>query len=153
MIDEVVARADLNVLLSRRNPPSAGVGAIDEFEDLLHRLDGMGPFVRSIVQPKVIRRPPGQMAVDMLGWSNALIEVPDAPPEAVEFVKAVLSDTKFVCETRRRNVVEMCRRHDWRYCIRDIYQHFQLSLPESLTTELVALEKLADRLALDRVPG
>ena len=99
------------------------------------------------------RRPPGQMAVDMFGWSNALIEVPDAPPEVVDFVEAVLADTKFVCETRRRNVVEMCRRHDWRYRIRDIYQHFQLSLPERLTTELVALEELADRLALDRVPG
>lgn len=98
------------------------------------------------------RRPPGQMAVDMFGWPNALIEVPGAPAEAVDFVKAVLSDTKFVCETRRRNVVEMCRRHDWRYRIRDIYQHFQLSLPERLKTELVALEVLTERLALDGVP-
>ena len=36
-----VIRRETNVLLSRRNPPSAGWVAIDEFEDLFQRFDGI----------------------------------------------------------------------------------------------------------------
>jgi hypothetical protein len=88
------------------------------------------------------KRPLGQMAEEMFPWSDALIEVPDSPSGAVEMMKSLLSKPNFIHETRRQNVVEMCRRHDWRYRIRDIYRRVELPLPESLTAELNALEAL-----------
>src|SRR5262249_3339874 len=88
------------------------------------------------------KTPPGQMAKEMFPWSDALIEVPDSPSDAVEMIESLLSRPNFIDETRLRNVAEMCRRHDWRYRIRDIYQHVELPLPESLTAELNALEAL-----------
>jgi hypothetical protein len=89
------------------------------------------------------------MASDMFCWPNALIELPDAPAEAVEFVERLVCDPSFIRETRIRNVVEMCRRHDWRYRIRDLYEHFQMPLPEGLVKEIVVLDTLAGRLSLD----
>ena len=91
------------------------------------------------------RRPPGAMAKDMFPWPDALIDVPDEPSRAVEFITSLLSEPNFLTETRARNVAEMCRRHDWRYRIRDIYEHLGMALPESLKSEIAALEMLTDR--------
>jgi hypothetical protein len=85
------------------------------------------------------KRPPGAMAQGMFPWPDALIDLPDDPSRAVEFITSLLSEPNFIAETRNRNVAEMCRRHDWRYRIRDIYQQLQLPLPESLKCELQAL--------------
>jgi glycosyl transferase family 1 len=85
------------------------------------------------------KKPPGVMAQDMFPWPNALIDLPDDPSRAVEFITSLLSEPNFISETRSRNVAEMCRRHDWRYRIRDIYQELQLPLPDSLKLELQAL--------------
>jgi hypothetical protein len=93
------------------------------------------------------KKPPGQMAKDMFPWPDALMDIPDDPPGAVEFIKSLLSRPDFIRETRIRNVLEMCRRHDWRYRIRDIYQHLQLPLPESLNSDLHALDALAGQLS------
>jgi hypothetical protein len=92
------------------------------------------------------KRPLGEMAAEMFGWPNALIELPDAPSEATELINTLAGDAKFLRETRTRNVIEMCRRHDWRYRIRDIYKHFNLSLPENLKVEIIALEKLPSQM-------
>jgi Glycosyl transferases group 1 len=86
------------------------------------------------------RRPPGAMADELFGWPDALIELPDQPDEAVAMIQSLASDDRFVDKTRRRNVVEMCERHDWRYRIRNIYEHFQLQLPDLLVEELALLE-------------
>jgi hypothetical protein len=96
------------------------------------------------------KRPPGQMATDLFCWPNALVELPDTPSEAVNFIKTMLSDVAFIRETRARNVVEMCRRHDWRHRVRNIYEQFQLPLPERLTAELGALDELANQLELGK---
>ena len=78
----------------------------------------------------------------MFPWPDALIELPDDPSRAVEFITSLLSEPTFISETRTRNVAEMCRRHDWRYRIRDIYQELRLPLPDSLKLELQALAAL-----------
>jgi hypothetical protein len=96
------------------------------------------------------RRPPGEMAAEMFDWPNALIELPDRPSEAADFIKSLACDARFLRETRTRNVIEMCRRHDWRYRIRNIYEHFDLSLPESLKAEIVALEEMASKLGTEQ---
>jgi hypothetical protein len=92
------------------------------------------------------KRPLGEMAAEMFDWPSALIELPDAPSEAAEMIKTLADDAKFLRETRTRNVIEMCRRHDWRYRIRDIYKHFNLSLPENLKVEIIALEELQSQM-------
>jgi hypothetical protein len=94
------------------------------------------------------KRPLGKMAAEMFGWPNALIELPDAPSEAAALIKTLAFDAKFLRETRTRNVIEMCHRHDWRYRIRDIYEHFHISLPECLKREIIALQELANQMAL-----
>ena len=72
------------------------------------------------------KRPPGKMAAEMFDWPNALIELPDIPSEATDLIQTLLSDAEFLQEVRKRNVLEMCRQHDWRYRIRDIYAQFDL---------------------------
>ncbi len=94
------------------------------------------------------KRPTGQMAVEMFCWPDALIELPDVPSDGAELIKALVVDDAFLRNTRKRNVLEMCRRHDWRYRIRDIYEHFNLALSVRLRAELLALEKLASQLSL-----
>jgi hypothetical protein len=39
--------------------------------------------------------------------------------------------------------MEMILRHDWRYRIREIYQHFDLQLPAPLIEQLASLERLS----------
>ena len=92
------------------------------------------------------RRPPGEMAAEMFDWPNALIDLADRPSDAADFIKSLACDASFLRETRTRNVIEMCRRHDWRYRIQNIYKHFDLSLSESLNAEIIALEELANKI-------
>ena len=92
------------------------------------------------------RRPPGEMAAEMFDWPNALIELPDRPSDATDLIRSLACDASFLQETRTRNVIKMCRRHDWRYRIRGIYKHFDLLLPESLKAEIIALEELANKI-------
>jgi hypothetical protein len=92
------------------------------------------------------KRPLGQMAVDLFPWTDALIELPDIPSEAADIIKTMASNKSFLHRTRTRNVIEMCCRHDWRYRIRDIYEHFDLKLPCRLVADLCDLEALGTRL-------
>jgi hypothetical protein len=94
------------------------------------------------------KRPPGQMAQEMLCWPEATIELPDDAREAPAIIMALASDTTFLHTTRLRNVIEMCRRHDWRYRIRDIYNRFDLELPPALRSELAMLKDLPEKLEL-----
>lgn len=85
------------------------------------------------------KRPPGAMAQAMFPWPDALIELPDDPMRAVEFITSLLSEPDFISQIRTRNVAEMCRLHDWRYRIRDIYQQLKMPLPDGLKLELRAV--------------
>jgi len=88
------------------------------------------------------------MAAEMFCWPNALIELPDNPSDGAEMIKTLASDTNFLRETRIRNVSQMCQKHDWRYRIREIYEHFGLPIPQSLESELFALGQLPKQLML-----
>jgi hypothetical protein len=88
------------------------------------------------------KRPQGAMAQEMFPWPDALIDLPNEPSRAVEFITSLLAKPHFISETRSRNVAEMCRRHDWRYRIRDIYQKLEMPLPENLKNELQVLTTL-----------
>jgi hypothetical protein len=95
------------------------------------------------------KRPPGQMAEEMFCWQNALIELSNDPKESTAMIAAFASDANFLEATRVRNVIEMCRLHDWRYRIRDVYEHFNLKQPLALKDSLVSLDRLIQKLKLD----
>jgi hypothetical protein len=86
------------------------------------------------------KRPPGTMAEELFCWPDALVELPDSPADAVSMIHELVSDSHFIEKTRQRNVVEMCKRHDWRYRINEIYQHFNLPPPPLLSHELSLLK-------------
>jgi hypothetical protein len=86
------------------------------------------------------KRPVSDDASVQLGWVDATIEVPDSPADAVAFVADLAGRHDFLANTRRRNVMEMCRRHDWRYRIREIFRHFELTQPPRLLHELAEIE-------------
>jgi Glycosyl transferases group 1 len=88
------------------------------------------------------KRPPGKMAKELFCWPDALIELPDNPVDASAAIVDLAANVGFLRKTRARNVVEMIRRHDWRYRIREIYQHFDLQLPAPLIEQLASLEQL-----------
>ena len=95
------------------------------------------------------KKPIGQMAVEMFCWPDSSIDLPDNPLDAVEMIKDLLSDTDFLGRMRAQNVSQMCERHDWRYRIRDIYEHFGMQLPSLLKTELLELQCLVQRLKVE----
>jgi hypothetical protein len=92
------------------------------------------------------KRTLGEEAAALFDWPDATIELSDDPAEAAEEIASLAKRTDFLAEVRRRNVVQMCRRHDWRYRLRDVYNHFGLSQPERLTVELSQLDALVRRL-------
>jgi hypothetical protein len=92
------------------------------------------------------KRPLGKMAVDMLGWANSSLELPDSPAESVEVIKNLTTDPEFLSRVRIQNVIQMSERHDWRYRIRDVYEHFDMQIPHRLKAELLELDGLINRL-------
>jgi len=95
------------------------------------------------------KRPTGPMAADLFPWEDSTIELDDDPAGAARQIEAISYDPTFLAKVRTRNVQEMCRRHDWRYRIRDIYMHFNLELPPALVDELDEIEELVVRLSLE----
>lgn len=94
------------------------------------------------------RRPVGEMADAMLNWPQATIELPDAGVPASERIVELVSQPALLRPMRQRNVLEMCRQHDWRYRIRDILKGAGLSIPMQLASELQLLDQKCQRLAL-----
>jgi hypothetical protein len=87
------------------------------------------------------KRPPGRMSEQLFDWPDALVELPDNPKDASAAIADLAADVNFLHKTRARNVIEMTHRHDWRYRIRDIYEHFKLQLPSLLTEQLSSLKQ------------
>jgi hypothetical protein len=87
-----------------------------------------------------------QLAQSLFDWPDATLELPDDRTESTRIIAALAADDAFLKVTRRRNVIEMFRRHDWRYRIRDIFRHFDLPLPRRLTSELAQLETRIEQL-------
>jgi hypothetical protein len=96
------------------------------------------------------KRPIGIMADEMFDWPNATIELSDKKGDALDTIIRFANDAKFLTGVRSRNVLEMCRRHDWRYRIRDIYSHFDLALPQKLMEDLKKLGSVVARLESEK---
>jgi hypothetical protein len=117
---------------------------------------GMRPKARDFVTSRwfeqlaagcvVLGKRPG-LAEGLFGWTDATIELPDDPADAAGTIAALRTDEAFLASTRRRNVLEMCRRHDWRYRIRDVLRHFEMPLPARLESELLDLDTRVHALA------
>ena len=86
------------------------------------------------------KRPSGSMALDMLNWDDSTFELSDDPNAAAEMISALCSDHNYLSRTRRRNVVEMSRRHDWRHRIMQILRQFDIAPSDSLIAELGELK-------------
>ena len=89
------------------------------------------------------KRPPGEMAEELFCWENATVDLADSPQKAASMLADLASDAPFLQGARRRNAIEMCRRHDWRYRILQIYQHCGLAIPAKLSSEIAMLGNLA----------
>jgi hypothetical protein len=76
---------------------------------------------------------------DGFSWPDATISLPATPAAAVPFVEALLDDTARLNAIHQRNFTEAWRRHDWRYRLRDLFQHLGLPLPPRLQQELALL--------------
>jgi hypothetical protein len=87
------------------------------------------------------KRPLGPMSEQLFGWPDALIELPDNPKHAPAAIVDLVTNANFLHKTRARNVIEMTYRHDWRYRIRDIYEHFNMRLPPLLAEQLSSLKQ------------
>jgi len=61
------------------------------------------------------RRPACPEAAELLHWEDATIELPDAVPEAIEFLDALLEDRARLDRIHRRNYAHMLAEHDWRH--------------------------------------
>jgi hypothetical protein len=92
------------------------------------------------------KRPLGTMSEQLFCWPDALIELPDNPKDAPAAILDLATNADFLHKTRSRNVIEMSRRHDWRYRIRDIYEHFKLQLPPLLIEQLSSLSQRLEML-------
>lgn len=91
------------------------------------------------------RRPTGPEADELLGWEDAVIELPASPGEAVDFIESLLNDHDRLGQTSIRNYVHALRLHDWRYRARDMFRTMQIPIPASLTKEISLLSQIADR--------
>lgn len=99
------------------------------------------------------KAPPGDMLDEMLPWEDASIELPDDPLDAVEFVRSLLQDENRLELASRRNVAEMCARHDWRYRIRDLFEQLGLPVGEDLRRDLHRVRATAASYAQSREPA
>ena len=92
------------------------------------------------------KAPLGTMSEQLFCWPDALIELPDNPKDAPATILDLATNVDFLRKTRARNVIEMTRRHDWRYRICDIYEHFKLQLPPLLIEQLSSLSQRLEML-------
>jgi hypothetical protein len=79
----------------------------------------------------------------LLNWENATIELPGEPSTALEKVISILENPEFLQKTIRTNLIEMNRRHDWRYRIADIFKITKLEITPKLTKQLALLQQRA----------
>jgi hypothetical protein len=86
-------------------------------------------------------RPFGKGVKELIDWENSTIELPKNPLEWHSFMEGILSDSSFLRENSIRNYRECLARHDWRYRIRDMFQMFDLPVPDTLTQSLSQLNR------------
>jgi hypothetical protein len=99
------------------------------------------------------KRPRGGGTNELLDWPEATIELPADSKEAIGLVEDTLADTHGMIARRHRNVLEAVRRHDTRYRIAQILQHFDLPFPSPLVNGLEHLEELVAQLSLQEGTG
>lgn len=92
------------------------------------------------------KRPTGVMAQEMLNWPDSTFELPDNKREALGFVSELLADQELLARIRGRNVVEMVRRHDWRYRVATMLKKLDLAQGPQLRHDLSRLAVLAQEL-------
>lgn len=81
-------------------------------------------------------RPKCASAGDILGWPNSTIEVPSDAGAFMQLVDELLADEDLLANICSTNKMEVLRRHDWRYRIRDILYKLDLPVPGELQRDL-----------------
>ena len=114
---------------------------------------GMRTFPYPVITPRwfdcgaagcaiVGKRPTTPLVDELLSWEDATIELPDDPQESVKFVEELLQDKQRLEAIHKRNYVENLARHDWRFRIKSMLDHFRIPIPDGLVEELSQLKSL-----------
>ena len=85
-------------------------------------------------------RPKCASANDILSWEGSTIEIEKSEPSAVEQIRQLLSDQKALDEISWANRFWALKRHDWRYRLKDIFEHIQIPIPPKLTSNISKVE-------------
>ena len=91
-------------------------------------------------------KPTGPEAQREFDWPDAVIEFPEANPDPVGTVNAVLADTDRLARVSRMNYLQALCRHDWRYRLREMLQTLKLPILQALQQDLDALQVKATAL-------
>jgi len=86
------------------------------------------------------RRPTEPELVPYLDWPESTLEIPDDGAEWIPYLESVLDDEEGLRRRRRRNTLEVLRRHDDRLRLRKLLDNLGLEPPERLRAELQRLE-------------
>lgn len=92
------------------------------------------------------RGPDTPEAAALLGWTDACIEVPDAPATAADQIAALLADEDRLRAASRRNLAEVHARHDWRHRLARLLEVEGLAPPDRLAEQLQSLRARAEAL-------
>jgi len=90
------------------------------------------------------RRPLSRMADEMLDWTGATIELPQAPQDGVHALLSLLADNDAWAGQRRANIHHTMRRHDWRERIGSLCALHGWETPAILQHEREQLAELAE---------
>lgn len=81
-------------------------------------------------------RPKCASADDILAWPNSTIEVPPDADAFLDLIDNLLTNDEMLAEISATNKLEVLKRHDWRYRIRDILRKIDLPMPDNLQRDL-----------------
>ena len=90
------------------------------------------------------QRPTCDNVDELLDWEDSTINLPEEPEQAVEAIIKLLDEPDKIEEISKRNLVNMHRKHDWRYRIKSMFSAMSLPIPDRLNDQISELQKRAD---------